>query len=177
MLDGVHRPTALGVAKGIDAVAAKCGGIEYLGAGIVVVRLVKHNPHVLHQRLHRSLHEGIVHHDMLTAEVLLHDMVDAVGNSRESLLHGKCECIGGVDERHGREHQRREIGEFVVGLGARDHASRVILRACGCQCDDIHNGYGLESGSLARHDVPRVGVRTRCSGYCLGAVEHTASAY
>ena len=114
---------------------------------------------------------------MLATEILLHDVVYAVGNAGECLLHGKCESIDGVDERHGGEHQRREIGKLVVGLGARYDCTGVVFRACGCQCDDIDNRNSLESGSLARYDVPGVSVRAGCSSYCLCAVEHATAAH
>ena len=127
VLDGMHGPSAVGVAQRVDAVATQRGGVEDLRTGIVVLGLLKHGFHVLHQRLHGTLHEGIVHHDMLAAEVLLHDVVDAVGHTGEGLHDRQREGVGGVDERYGGEYVWREIRQFVVGLGARDDTSRVVF--------------------------------------------------
>ena len=177
MLDGVHRPAALAVAQRVDAVAAQCGGIENLGTSLIVVGMFKHCLDILHQRFDGTLHEGIVHHDVLATEILFHDVVDAVGHACKGLLHGQSKGIGGVDERNGGEHMLGEVGQFVIAFSTRDDTARVIFGACGCQRDDINNGNGLQRGHFHGHHIPRVGIRTGCAGYGLGAVEHRTATH
>ena len=118
MLHGVHRPAALAVAQTVYTVASEGCGIENLGACVVVLRVCQHNLYVLHERLHGSLHEGIVHVDMVGAEIRLHDMVYAVGNAGERLLYWQREGVCRVDEAHGREYEFGEVSQFVVCLCA-----------------------------------------------------------
>ena len=118
MLYGVHWPATLAVAEGVDSIAAECGRIEDLSPRLVVFRVFEHDSDILHKRFYGALHEGVVHHYVLSAEILLHNMVDAVRDTRKCLSYRQCECVCRVDERHGREDQVGEVGQFVIGVGA-----------------------------------------------------------
>ena len=112
-------------------------------------------------------------------------MVDAVGHPCQGVLHGHREGIGGVNETHSGEDERREVWQLVVGFCARDDAAHVVFAACGCHRDDVNDGHCRCGRLEAAHEVPslfhmviHLTLERAChSGYGFGAVEHRTSAY
>ena len=69
------------------------------------------------------------------------------------------------------------ICHFVVGLGARNHASGIVFAPCGGESHDVDDGNRIGNLDFSNDEVPGFALIFGTGGDRLAAVEHAAAAH